>query len=382
MAVTDYGTCSYGWAADVWGAPSTSCGSATQTRRVYCQRSDGTEVPDAQCAGTGTRPDGTLASYQTSGCSFSWSAGSWSGLVPACGSTVENRSVTCTRSDGQPAADGQCDPATRPAAQRPGTSYQTCGYAWETGSWSTPSRTCGSATRTRTVTCGRSDGTTVDDAQCTGARPDADETVTDYSACSYRWTYTDWLVAQGCGATMDRRTASCVRQDGVQVDGGYCGGDVTADPVIRASTDYSACSFEWRTGSWSTPSACGMATRTRTVTCTRSDGTAASDAQCEAGSRPATSEQVADSSGCLYDWVQTSTGDWSTCVNGVQSRAVTAECRRSDGTVVSDALCPTSHPPVSETRGCGSPVMTPPSGQDPKAGEVIFRRAIEVSVPR
>jgi len=378
-ATTDYGTCSYSWTADPWSAPSTACGEATQTRLVGCLRSDGTTVAESSCAQAGERPSTSQTTYQTSGCSFSWTTGEWSGAVPACGPTVENRSVTCVRSDGQPATDGSCPSGTRPADQRAATSYGTCGFSWEAGSWSAPSRTCGSATRTRDVVCRRSDGTQVVDAQCGSTRPDDSETVTDFSACSHTLSYGEWgATAPACGDSVQTRAATCIREDGATVDGALC---PAPEPLTRQAADYSTCSFRWDVGSWSTPSACGQTTRTRAVTCLRSDGGQATDAQCDASGKPSSSEQVQDTSACQYSWVQTSVGEWSACVGGTQSRSVQAECRRSDGSVTSDALCSASGVrPKDESRGCTGPVTTPTQpGTGPVGGQVIFRRVIDVS---
>jgi thrombospondin motif-containing protein 9 len=484
---TSYDTCSYSWTADPWSAPSTTCGQSTQTRAVSCLRSDQSKVDDSFCAQAGTKPVTSQSSYQTSGCGHSWKTGEWSGLVAACGPTVENRSVTCERSDGQAVPDASCPSGTRPADQRAGTSYATCGYTWEAGAWSAPSRTCGSSTRTRDVICRRSNGDQVDDASCTGQRPATSETVADFSTCSYQWQYGAYgEPAPACGPSVRTRTATCLRQDGATVDGSFCGaqeelskpyddfsactfqwtsgswstpsacGETTrtrsvscvrqdgapasdaqcsagtrptsTEPVmdtsactyswqygawtkpascgpvtmIRTATcvrqdgrtvddalcvspretleqqtvDYGACTYRWTEGSWSTPSACGQTTRTRMVTCTRSDGATADAGQCDEGSRPATSERITDTSACQYSWVQTAFGGWGACVNGSQSRAVTAECRRSDGTVAADALCQSARP-SSESRGCTSPV-TPPPTTGPAGGEIIFRRVIDV----
>ena len=370
---TDYGLCSYSWTADPWSAPSTTCGTATQTRAVSCLRSDQSTVADSFCSQAGARPVTSQSSYQTSGCGYSWDTGEWSGLVAACGPTVENRSITCERSDGQAAPDASCPAGTRPIDQRPGTSYATCGYAWEAGSWSAPSRTCGTSTRSRTVSCLRSDGSTVSDDSCTGQRPETSETIADFSTCSYQWQYTAFgETAPACGPSVRTRTATCLRQDGTTVDGTLCGAQ---EALSKPYDDFSACTFQWSAGSWSTPSACGQTTRTRTVTCTRSDSTTVDADQCDGGSRPSTSEAVTDTTACQYSWVQTAFGEWGACAGGSQSRTVTAECRRSDGTVAADGLCQSARP-SSESRGCTGPVTPPTTG--PSGGEIIFRRVIDV----
>ncbi|MFZ3482036.1 thrombospondin type-1 domain-containing protein [Sphingomonas sp. 3-13AW] len=373
---TSYSTCSYSWTADPWSAPSTTCGEATQNRDVSCSRSDLMTVGDSYCSSSGAKPSNSQSTYQTLGCSYSWNAGAWTGLVPACGPTVETRSVTCERSDGQGAADSFCPPEGRPADQRAGTSYAACGYAWEAHSWSSPSKTCGSSTRTRAVVCRRSNGDEVADSLCTGTRPEATETVADFSTCSYSWSYGQYgPTTPACGASSKTRTAECFRQDGAPADEAFCG---TSEPLTQPSTDYSACTYAWHAGTWNTPSACGQTTRTRAITCLRSDGATAPITLCDADDQPVASETISDTSACEYSWVLTWFGQWTACVNDTQSRPVTAECRRSDGTAVADFNCSTV-PATSETRACTTP--TNPPVTPPGDGAVIFRRVIDVMGP-
>jgi len=52
---TDYSGCTYSWQANVsWSScnSASECGAGTQTRNVWCQRSDGTIVADNYCSGT------------------------------------------------------------------------------------------------------------------------------------------------------------------------------------------------------------------------------------------------------------------------------------------------------------------------------------------
>src|SRR3546814_5311765 len=84
------------------------------------------------------------------------------------------------------------------------------------------------------------------------------------------------------------------------------------------------------------------ATRTRSVSCQRSDGAIVADGNC-AGGKPATSEVSAQYGGCSYS---PSYGGWSTCVSGTQSRSVT--CTRSDGVQVAASYCGTTPTQRSE----------------------------------
>ncbi len=77
---TSYGTCSAG-----------ACSVGTQTRNVWCERSDGTTVSDALC--TGTRPAQTQSCNNTNGCT--WYAGTYGTCSQRCGGGTQARPVYC-----------------------------------------------------------------------------------------------------------------------------------------------------------------------------------------------------------------------------------------------------------------------------------------------
>jgi hypothetical protein len=104
--------------------------------------------------------------------------------------------------------------------------YSGCGYSWNVGGWSGWSSTCSSsATRTRSVSCRRSDGSTVHDAFCSTARPSANEVSAQYGGCSFSASYGTWSSCSSGGE--QTRSVTCTRSDGVQVAASNCG--VTVD---------------------------------------------------------------------------------------------------------------------------------------------------------
>ncbi|WP_422513524.1 thrombospondin type-1 domain-containing protein [Sphingomonas sp. 3-13AW] len=346
--VNDYSTCTYGWKEGSWGAPSNSCGDAISSRSVTCVSSDGRNVADAFC--TAAKPTSSKSSYETSGCSYTWNASDpWGAPVAACGATVQNRSVTCTRSDGQTVADTLCNLGSRPASQQAAIDYSTCTYAWKEGAWSAPSNMCGDATSTRSVTCVSSDGRTVADASCAGQKPAGSKSTYETSGCSYSWNPSpSWgAPVPACGATVQSRSISCLRSDGQTASDALCPSG-TKPPATQAATDYSLCTYAWREGAWSAPSkSCGDATSTRSVTCASSDGRTVADTSCT-GQKPAGSKTSYETSGCSFSW--NAAAPWGApvpaCGATVQNRPVT--CLRSDGQTVADGSCSAATKPATQ----------------------------------
>jgi len=332
-SVTAQPAYTYAWNNNAWTTPA-ACGSTTSTRSVWCQRSDGATVADASCSGA--KPATTQAATDYSTCTFAWNQTGWS-TPAACGATTSTRSVWCQRSDGTTVADANCGGA-KPATSQAATDYSSCTYSWQTGGWSTPA-SCGSVTQTRSVWCQRSDGTTVADSSCGGAKPATSQSGTDYSSCTYSFTYGSWSSPAACGSVTQTRTATCKRSDGTTVANSYCGTPVTS----QSGTDYSACTYSFTYGAWSTPAACGTVTQTRTATCKRSDGTTVSNSYC---GTPVTSQSTTDYSSCTYSF---SYGAWNTPAGcGAVTQTRSASCIRSDGTTVSNSYCGT---PVTSQGG-------------------------------
>ena len=343
----DYSTCSYDWKEGAWSAPSSTCGDATSTRTVNCVSSDGRTVTDSFCKVA--KPETSKASYETSGCGYSWKNDAWSAPVPACGATVQNRSVWCLRSDGQTVADSSCAAGSRPAAQQAATDYGTCTYGWNPGAWSAPSTTCGQATYTRPVTCLSSDGRTVADSSCSGQKPDATKSDYQTSGCGYSWNAGAFgSPVPACGPTVQNRSVTCLRSDGQTVADASCQAG-TRPAMQQPATDYSTCTYGWSVGSfgaWS--STCGSATQTRAVSCQSSDGRTVADSFCSTA-KPESSQTSYQTAGCARAW---NVGAWGPADSGcsaaaVQTRSVT--CQRSDGQTVGDAECSAAKPSTSQT---------------------------------
>ncbi len=335
-------------------------------------------------------PDGGFGSitWGGAGYTYSWQIGAWPGCgggtgtwsyspwspISGCGAVTQTRSascnpdalsaaqvrtVSCTRNDGVTVADSLC-PGARPADTQsctPTSGFScgtqaalsqstqltdTCAYEWLPGPWSASSNTCSaSATQTRTVSCRRSDGTTVADASCNaGTRPAVSQTVGDFSGCTYTWqpggwnacvggagtwSYTPWLPASGCGTVSQTRTAAC-----------------------NADAD--------------------SATQDRSVTCLRSDGTPVADSSCM-GPKPAITQTCTPSSGfscgpeagtsqsvlltdiCTYSWQIEAWSSWSSQCSESATRTREVRCLRADGVFVADTSCTAARAPSSETSG-------------------------------
>lgn len=294
--------------------------------------------------GQGGSASVSLSGTGTPQYTYDWAAGAWS-TPAACGTSTQTRAVSCERSDGTTVADANCT-GTKPLTSQSATDYSSCTYAFSYGSWNTPAA-CGAVTQTRTATCKRSDGTTVANSSC--GTPVTSRASTDYSDCTYTSNLGSWgSCSASCGGGTQSRTASCTRSDGASAALSSCGSPATSQACNTQACSYT---YAFSYGSWSTPAGCGSVTQTRTASCVRSDGATVANSFC---GTPVTSQAGTNYSQCTYT---SNLGSWGSCSascgGGTQSR--TASCTRSDG--ASAALSNCGSPATSQscnTQACPS----------------------------
>lgn len=366
LNITYAGGDTYSWRSSAWSPWSSTCGNATRTRTATCynETQGSTATSESSCVNL-TKPEVTESSAQNSGCGHEWYALAWT-TPSACGTTTRTRDFHChlTTSPGVAVTDfsheadlSVCDQSTKPVASEQITDYGSCSYQWQYGAWSDWSTTCGPATHTRTASCLRSDGATVVDTgsgQCSSTKLTS-EGQTIVSGCSYQWFTGPWAVTPACGATDESRQVYCRRSDGTKVSDDQCTG--TRPDTNRGAADgtvnYAACTFAWKTSAWSAIPAgtCGYTTRTRTISCARSDGADAAATQCPS-SKPITSTRSLSYAGCGYDWRQ-SGYSLGKCTNHAQTYTAKYSCRRSNGTWVNASYCTSTKPSRVTTQNCG-----------------------------
>jgi thrombospondin motif-containing protein 9 len=342
----------YAWMESV-GTCSNSCGDGTRTTSYQCQDVSsfdfsgsgyGAAEAESLCSASPKPVSKTRACTNFSGCSYDWV---------------------------RPAPSVQILPKPNPA-----------GGTFEEGAIAT----CSYAKRTFAPYCQRDGSPAVtmasgDHAFCRNDTPDYDDVAagepdalgydrtTDVSTgCvaggrDHKWVGSAWVDAPlSCGVAPTRsRTLQCIRKfDGSSQPDAKCAG--VARPAENETTgpaDVSSCGYAWEPGAWSAyGSSCSdSTTRTRSVVCRRSDGTAVSDAQCS-GTKPSSSETGSNLTSCDYDWTAPSAWTYGSGCSASTTRTRTTSCRRSDGTTVADSFCSskpkpsTSESGVSNYEGC------------------------------
>ncbi|PZO79293.1 MAG: hypothetical protein DI626_11630 [Micavibrio aeruginosavorus] len=168
--------------------PDGSTLASGQSKTMY------SETTSTNCAGISqsrTCTNGTLSgstAYQYSECNainynYAWVNSTWSSCSASCGGGTRTRTVTCQREDGTTAADSNCT-ATKPATSEACNTSSCYTYSWYTGSYGSCSASCGGGTRSRTVYCQRSDGSSVSDSYCSGGKPSTSGSCNTHSCCS------------------------------------------------------------------------------------------------------------------------------------------------------------------------------------------------------
>ena len=225
-------------------------------------------------------------------CTSAWLVGSWSVCSKSCGTGSQTRSVTCP--------DGKVCLSTKPETSQI-CNTQVCTTSWRTSSWSRCSKSCGTGTQTRSVTCPSG-------YVCSGTKPNSSQTC-NTQACTASWAVGSWSAcSKSCGTGTQSRSVTCP-------SGYVCSG---TKPNSSQTCNTQACTASWTVGSWSTCSKpCGGGTQTRSVTCPAG--------KVCTGAKPSTSIGC-NISVCSANW---EVGPWSICRvdpvtgNGLKRRSVT-----------------------------------------------------------
>lgn len=356
--VEDYQACNYEWTTTVSGDWAETCAQTTRPVTAECQRLGTGTVDDSFCADM-PKPT-TISGFNEEGCTYSWAIGEWGGWKSQCSEqTSRERVVECLRMTGTVASDSLCE-QPKPEALETGENYSNCAYRWSPSAWKPDESSCGGEVRqTRTVSCQRTDGQPADEELCVDPLPDLEKFDVDYSACTHEWVPGDWgdWSSQCSTQSVRKRTVSCRREDGESVDAQSCTGPRPQDE--ETSEILTGCSYSWSTGDWSTTPQCSAsAESTRTVTCRRTDGKVMEDSFCAGQTRPEATKTTADYADCTYGW-SAGTIKWDSQCSDSATGTRTVTCKRSDGALVSDHKCVAANKPAatiteSNYEGCAS----------------------------
>jgi LruC domain-containing protein len=335
-----YGSCGGGagtWTPDAWGAcggAPNNCGTGSQSRSHTC-------VPN--------------------GSSGSQSRSVWCEQVDAFGAVVTVLDSACASyvpAGDKPSATQSCTPATAPCGTKPSDQTQACtvttGCAplWRCSDWGSCSNVCGGS-QTRTCPCQRLfDNVYENTTGCIAPSPTLSQACGGPSGQGYTWiANADWSACSNlCGGTQTQ-TVWCRENCTSLSKPGSCTG--TPPSSSRTCGGPGGLGYAWRALDWGTCSNVCGGTQTRTVQCydvCSPSGTVA-DSNCNAATKPATSQSCGGPGGLGYTWI--ANGDWYGCTNACGGTEYqTVWCRQNCTNTSSPGNCSGSAP--SSTRGCGS----------------------------
>jgi hypothetical protein len=183
----------YLWRAGTFGTCNNSCGTGIQTREVFCVSASGPLSGENLCPTTKPQAQQTCADY--SGCSYTWSMGSYGACSITCGTGVRQRSVLCLRVD--PAKNASSSLVNSsfcmlgsipPASSETCSDVSQCTFTWQVGSWGACSSSCGTGWRSRAVDCVRSDKALANTSFCAlQSKPAMTEGCSEASGCTYQY---------------------------------------------------------------------------------------------------------------------------------------------------------------------------------------------------
>ncbi|XP_033127166.1 uncharacterized protein LOC117124937 [Anneissia japonica] len=366
----------YNFVTGDFGECSLTCGGGVQSRNVACVTISTNQVVALEnCVNAGLELPSSTAECNTQNCpSYAYLTGNWMDCSVTCGSGLESRPTPCITlgTSNVIVDDSFCVAAglTQPDTVRVCETGVVCPtrYVYSVGTFTQCSTTCGAGMQVRSVQCTDTlnNNAVVDDSFCTGTRPDSTMDC-DLGMCPagmYQYITNAWSACDCDGS--QTRTVLCIQVMGGTLlsatDSDCQNAGIVKPPVSQSCTPPSTCSNPvWSTGDFSACSVtCGVGEQTRIVFCVNSpvSGTVVDDSNCDASSKPSTSQACDTAVSCpsMYMYLSTTwTACSVTCGEGMETRIVTCYEISGNFMQVDDAFCAGMVRPASSRPCSGLP---------------------------
>jgi len=143
----------------------------------------------------------------------SWILSDWSQCSETCGTGTQTRKVYCSLGVDR---DSACDQSIKPEASRACLSDKDCSGIWFTGPWSQCSETCGWGNQTRTGVCvsfDQREWKIVPESHCTGREKPSTSMSCFTENCGSNWFTSEWLpCSRSCDLGVQKRDVKCLNE--------------------------------------------------------------------------------------------------------------------------------------------------------------------------
>ncbi|XP_060862294.1 thrombospondin type-1 domain-containing protein 4 [Metopolophium dirhodum] len=226
------------WIAGTWSKCSTTCGTGIKSRSVSCSSANETECKPNEKPPHQTTCDTGPCAMALSNAVGSWILSDWSQCSETCGTGTQTRKVYCSLGIDR---ENACDQSIKPEASRACLSDKDCSGLWFTGPWSQCSEMCGWGNQTRTSVCmsyDQREWKVVPQSQCSGKEKPTMTMSCFTENCASNWFTSEWLpCSRSCDLGVQKRDVKCLNE--VLKPSLEC--DESNKPPARRSCNLSQC---------------------------------------------------------------------------------------------------------------------------------------------
>ncbi|XP_050539562.1 thrombospondin type-1 domain-containing protein 4-like isoform X2 [Daktulosphaira vitifoliae] len=226
------------WNTSPWSKCSVACGMGIKSRSVRCTSEDETKCKhNEKPAHQATCDMGPCALALTNAVG-SWIISEWSQCSETCGTGTQSRKVYCSLGIDR---DSSCDQSSKPEETRACLSDKDCSGVWFTGPWSQCSEKCGWGNQTRSTVCmsyNQKEWKIVSDNQCNYKEKPSFSLSCFTENCGSMWFTSDWLpCSRTCDLGVQKRDVKCLNEMlKLSID---C--EETNKPLARRSCNLNSC---------------------------------------------------------------------------------------------------------------------------------------------